>query len=63
MKKLVATLCIVGSALTLAACETTGNNGSADSAAPYSTERTAGATVEREAPVRAERVFRNEQTK
>ena len=60
MKKLAATLCIVGTALTLAACEST-NNGTYDSGSSYANERTAG-NVDA-APVRNERVFRSTQSK
>lgn len=40
MKKLVATLCLAGSAFALSACDTTGT-GDVDTAAPYALERTA----------------------
>jgi hypothetical protein len=40
MKKFVATLCILGSALSLAACAS--NDGNVESKAPYAQERTAG---------------------
>ena len=65
MKNLVATICIAGSVLALAACNTMGNDTS-ESAAPYSSERTAGGT---NAPAPAgthaqsERVFRGTQSK
>jgi hypothetical protein len=64
MKKFVATLCIAGSVLALAACESN-STGNVETAPPYATERTAGAT---DAPVRAssarsERVFRSSQSK
>ncbi len=68
MKKLIATIAIIGSAATLSACETTGS-GNVDTAPPYADERTAGyspepvAAAPRPAPVRAERVFREVQTK
>jgi hypothetical protein len=55
MKKLLATLCIVGSALSLAACETS----SVDSGPGYAEQRTAGAGGE--AP--ADRVFQEKQMK
>jgi hypothetical protein len=55
MKKLLATLCIVGSALSLAACETS----TVDSGPGYAEQRTAGAGGE--AP--AERVFQEKQMK
>lgn len=63
MKKLAATLCIAGTAMTLAACDTTGS-GNVETAAPYASERTAGynnATVN-PAPS-TERVFRQTQSK
>ena len=63
MKKFAATLCIAGSALALAACET---SGSYDSGASYATERTAGevdAVMAKPAPVKAERVFKTYQSK
>lgn len=65
MKKLVATLCIAGSVLALAACDST-ESGNVDTAAPYATERTAGGDVVAPAPateVRAERVFQERQMK
>lgn len=40
MKKFVATLCILGSALSLAACGST--EGNVETQAPYAQERTAG---------------------
>lgn len=60
MKKLAATLCIAGTALTLAACESSQGN-TYDSGSSYATERTAGDVDA--APVRTERVFREQQTK
>lgn len=67
MKKLAATLCVIGTAFTLGACDTMGA-GNVETAPPYSSERTAGyedapVVVEREQPRRAERVFRQKQTK
>lgn len=65
MKKLIATLCIVGSAFALNACETSGS-GNIDDAPPYSQSRTASHGSEvapAPAPARAERVFREVQTK
>jgi hypothetical protein len=63
MKKFATTLCIAGSVLALAACETTGN-GNVETAPPYASERTAGAN---DAPVttqaQSERVFRGAQSK
>ena len=61
MKNLVAILCIAGSTLALAACET-GNSGAYDSGASYATERTAGDVDAAPAPVQ-ERVFREVQSK
>lgn len=40
MKKFVATLCILGSALSLAACSS--SHGNVETQAPYAQERTAG---------------------
>lgn len=57
MKKLAATLCIVGTAMALSACNTTGT-GNDERGAPYSTERTASGDS---AP--AERVFHHSQNK
>ncbi len=62
MKKLAATLCIAGTALTLAACDTTGT-GNVDTAAPYSAERTAGYDDTPAAAPAQERVFRDVQSK
>lgn len=61
MKKLAATLCIAGTVMTLAACESTGS-GNVQTAPPYATERTAGAT-DAPAPAQSERVFRGAQSK
>ncbi len=61
MKKLATTLCFVGTAMALSACGTT-----YDSGASYATQRTAGnvdAVPAPAAPVQAERVFREVQTK
>lgn len=60
MKKLAVTLCIVGTALTLSACDSTGS-GNVETAAPYASERTAGQTEAPAAP--AERVFQEKQMK
>jgi hypothetical protein len=60
MKKLLATLMIAGTAVTLAACDTTGT-GNVETAAPYETERTASHDT---APApQTERVFRSTQSK
>ncbi len=61
MKKLAFTLCIVGTALTLSACDTTGA-GNVDTAAPYASERTAGNDQAPDAAP-AERVFQEKQMK
>ena len=61
MKKLLATLCIVGSTIALAAC-TTQNTTSYDAGASYATDRTAGEIDEAPAPA-PERVFKAAQTK
>lgn len=57
MNKLFATLCIVGTALVLSACETAEKQ-SYDSGASYATDRTAG-----DVDARSERVFRRVQSK
>jgi len=66
MKKIIATIAIIGSAATLSACETSGM-GAVDTAPPYADERTAShgsvAPAAPAAPVRAERVFREVQFK
>lgn len=63
MKKLAATLCLIGSALALSACESTGE-GYVDTQPPYASERTAGATQEAPAAVQsAEPVFEKRVTK
>lgn len=61
MKKLLATLMIAGTAMTLAACESTGS-GNVETAAPYETERTASHDTVAPAP-QSERVFRSTQSK
>ncbi|MFN3700498.1 MAG: hypothetical protein ACK4VI_03135 [Alphaproteobacteria bacterium] len=61
MKKLIATLCIIGSAATLAACAADGH-GQRETQVPYAQERTAGnKQVVESAP--AEQVFRARQAK
>ncbi len=67
MKKTIATLCLVGSAFALSACDSTGM-GYVDTDPPYSMERTAQghgdmgmSTPTNVAP--AERVFQRAQTK
>ncbi|MCB1651201.1 MAG: hypothetical protein KDI46_04025 [Alphaproteobacteria bacterium] len=66
MKKLAVTLCIAGTAMTLAACSST-DMGYQDTAPPYASERTAShGSVATPAPVQpapAERVFKEYQTK
>ena len=67
MKKLLATLLVLGSGLTLAACEST-SEGYRDLQPPYADDRTVGTEPEMpmkkyEAPKRAERVFQKAQTK
>jgi len=69
MKKLLATLCIVGSAFTLSACETSGM-GDVDTAPPYADERTAGydstpapVKMKKKKAAPVERVFREVQSK
>ena len=60
MKKLAVTLCIAGTALTLAACDTTN---SAESGPGYATGRTAGDGAAMVQPAPAERVFQEKQMK
>jgi hypothetical protein len=62
MKKLAATLCIAGSVLGLAACESTGT-GNVETAPPYASERTAGYDSTPAAAPATERVFRGAQSK
>lgn len=61
MKNVALSLFIAASVLTLAACETTGS-GNVETAPPYASERTAGAT-DAPAPAAEERVFRGTQSK
>lgn len=62
MKKLIASLCLLGSVVALSACDSAGD-GYVDTQPPYSTERTAGAT-QAAAPVQsAEPVFERKVTK
>ncbi|MEZ5918621.1 MAG: hypothetical protein R3D66_01430 [Alphaproteobacteria bacterium] len=69
MKKLAATVCILGTAMALSACETNGGMGNVDTAPPYASERTAGWSQDaapapvRQAPAQEERVFRQVQSK
>ena len=65
MKKFAATLCIAGTAIALSACETASTH---DSGASYATNRTAGEVeaapmVKKAAPAKAERVFKEYQSK
>ncbi len=60
MKKFAAIICIAGSTLALAACET---GTTYDSGASYATDRTAGDIDAAPAPVQPERVFKAAQTK
>jgi hypothetical protein len=64
MNKFAATLCIAGSVLGLAACDTTS---SYDSGASYANERTAGemdGSMNKDAaPVQGEKVFKTYQNK
>ena len=59
MKKLLATVLVLSSSLTMAACSST-DEGYRDQA-PYAEERTAGG--EQHAPAKAERVFQKKQMK
>lgn len=67
MKKLALVLCVVGSAMTLAACQSSGDASTTDYDAPYSTERTAGGGNDmapaRARPAPAERTFSAAQSK
>ena len=68
MKKAIATFCLIGSTLALSACDTT-STGNAETAVPYTTERTASsmqkttpaATPQTMTP--AEPMFKKAQTK
>ena len=64
MKKLLATVCIIGSTLALTACDTTGS-GYVDTQPPYAQERTVGAApvVAPEPTKSAEPVFEKKVTK
>lgn len=63
MKKLLATVCIIGSTLALTACDSTGS-GYSDVQPPYANERTVGAvTPAMEAPASAEPVMEKRVTK
>ena len=64
MKKTLATLCLLGSAFALSACDSTGM-GNVETAPPYELERTArGEHAPMAQPVApAERVFQRAQTK
>ncbi len=60
MKKFIATICILGSAATLAACSSNEKATTDETMpAPYSESRTVG----HETPMKAEKVFRKVQTK
>jgi hypothetical protein len=65
MKKVIATLCIIGSTVALTACS--GTSGTEYSAAGYANERTAGdvigQTMTKAAPKRVERTFQKAQIK
>ena len=60
MKKLVATLCIAGTAIALSACDSTGS-GNVETAVPYTNERTA--SHDSQPAPQSERVFRETQSK
>ena len=65
MKKLLATVCIIGSTLALTACDSTGS-GYVDTQPPYAQERTAGEAPAMAAPApvkSAEPVFEKKVTK
>ena len=67
MKKIIATICVVGSTFALSACDTTGT-GNVDTQPPYAMERTVGlneqvAVVTPVVVAPAERVFQRAQVK
>ena len=63
MKKLLATVCVLGSTLALTACDSTGS-GYVDTQPPYASERTVGAvTPAAETPASAEPVMEKRVTK
>ncbi len=62
MKALIATVCLLGSTLALAACDSTGQ-GYVDTQPPYASERTAGATQTAAPVASAEPVFEKKVTK
>lgn len=62
MKKAIATICLVGSTLALAACDTTGT-GDVQTDAPYAMERTASTEQVAPAVTPAEEVFHKAQVK
>ena len=63
MKKLLATICVLGSTLALTACDSTGT-GYVDTQPPYASERTVGAVqAPVEAPASAEPVMEKRVTK
>lgn len=62
MKALIATVCLLGSTLALAACDSTGQ-GYVDTQPPYASERTAGATPAAAPVASAEPVFEKKVTK
>ena len=65
MKKLALAVCVLGSAVALSACETSGT-GNVETAAPYEMERTATSSptyTPPAEPVKAERTFREYQAK
>ncbi|HNQ91498.1 MAG TPA: hypothetical protein PKI93_01040 [Alphaproteobacteria bacterium] len=62
MKALLATVCLLGSTLALAACDTTGQ-GYVDTQPPYASERTAGGQTAAAPVASAEPVFEKKVTK
>lgn len=62
MKKLFATVCVLGSLVAVAACSTDRPSGDVTEA-PYAEDRTAGKETTIQADVRAETVYREKQTK
>lgn len=62
MKALVATFCLIGTTLALAACEKTGE-GYVDTQPPYAAERTAGESKAAAPIASADPVFEKKNTK
>ena len=69
MKKIAATLCILGSVVALSACSTTGTSSDDQTAVPYTDSRTAGGETmkpmapKKMEPAPAEKVFHKAMSK